>query len=218
MAKASKALAPKSASARKPRTRARPTFVCEEAGNAPDIVEASAINLAVAVGTVVTKPKVDQLSTTPNKSSRAGVDIDHIVIHYTTSQSLTGTLNHFKKASSEVSAHYVVGQDGKLVQVVSDSENAWHAGKKSMNRRSIGIEHVAAPGDKITAAQAQKSAALIKWLMQEYDISKTNIIPHVCVKSTNCCGDLFADFGGKGGAPCSVQGSALQQWLSSMSI
>ena len=66
--------------------------------------------------------------------------------------------------------------------------------------RSIGIEHVAALGDKITAAQAAKSIALIRWLIERVRRAEGNVIPHVCVKPTSCCGDLFKDFGGGAGA------------------
>ena len=102
--------------------------------------------------------------------------------------------------------------------MVNDSDRAWHAGNSSMNARSIGIEHVAALGDTITAEQAKTSAALIAWLMEEYEIDKDGVIPHCCVKSTSCCGDLFKDFGGGAGRSCDVQKSALHKWMTSMGI
>lgn len=149
----------------------------------------------------------------PHHSSRGGRDIDHIVIHYTTSRNIGGVIEHFLTGTPRVSAHYIVGQDGELVQVVEDDKAAWHAGSSDMNARSIGIEHVARAGDRITPAQEATSAALIRWLTAEYSIPHAQIIPHVAVKSTSCPGDLFADWGGKAGADKAVQGAALAKWL-----
>jgi len=87
-----------------------------------------------------------------------------------------------------------------------------------MNRRSIGIEHVAAPGDKITEKQERTSITLIKWLMYQYEVPKSQVIPHVCVKSTKCCGDLFAGYGGGAGKNCSEQKVALHKWMSAKEV
>lgn len=166
------------------------------------------------------KPTIQRQEPTSHKSSRNGTDIDHIVIHYTTSRNIEGTIRWFKNAppGERASAHYIVGRDGALVQMVDDSDAAWHAGVSTMNKRSIGIEHVAAPGDKIMEAQGKTSIALIKWLMHQYEVPKSQVIPHVCVKPTSCCGDLFADHGGGAGKPCSEQREALHAWMSTNGV
>lgn len=186
------------------------THVCEAAGDGAD--EGNFEESAAS------KPPVDRRETTTHKSSRNGTDIDHIVIHYTTSRSIEGTIRHFKTGSPRTSAHYIIGRDGTLVQIVPDGENAWHSGKSEMNRRSIGIEHVAAPGDKITETQGRTSIALIRWLMSEYDVPLANVIPHVCVKPTSCCGDLFKDYGGGADLSCAKQKAALHRWLAANGI
>ena len=49
-------------------------------------------------------------------------------------------------SSSKVSAHYFIKDNGKLLNLVPDLYEAWHAGKsswknfKSLNKYSIGIE------------------------------------------------------------------------------
>jgi hypothetical protein len=159
------------------------------------------------------KPHVSREILTSHRSERGGRDIDHIVIHYTTSRNIEGSISHFVSGSPQVSAHYIVGQDGELVQMVPDADAAWHAGSSDMNRRSIGIEHVAKAGDKITAEQEATSAALIRWLAERYGIPSANIIPHAAVKATSCPGDLFAGYGGKAGADKATQTAALQRWL-----
>lgn len=181
-------------------------LVCE-AGGEPEM----ALEAAPA------KPPTRQASTT-HKSSRNGTPIDHIVIHYTTSRNIEGTISHFVNGTPRVSAHYIVGQDGVLVQMVPDSERAFHAGNSQMNARSIGIEHVARLGDRITDAQSRTSIALIRFLIQTHDIPVSNVIPHVCVKPTDCCGDLFKDFGGGAGLSCAAQRAAVRGWLAANGI
>lgn len=163
------------------------------------------------------KPPARQEATT-HKSSRGGARIDHIVVHYTTSRNINGSISHFKTGTPRTSAHYIVGQDGALVQMVADDERAWHAGNSQMNARSIGIEHVAKLGDKITDAQSATSIALIRFLMHTHGIPFSNVIPHVCVKSTDCCGDLFKDFGGGAGLSCALQKAAVGRWLTANGI
>lgn len=186
-----------------PSATAGETFACEAAGDP----QAGCLEAAPR------KPRVHRIESTIHKSRRSGKAIDYIVIHYTTSRNIEGTISHFKTGTPKVSAHYIVGRDGKLVQMVPDRDCAWHAGTSDMNLRSIGIEHVARAGDKITAAQARTSAALIRWLMHSYAIPVAHVIPHVCIKSTSCCGDLFKDFGGGAGLPCAGQKAALHKWL-----
>src|SRR5687767_7964948 len=112
------------------------TFACEAAGDAWPACRTAAPR----------KPRVDRVESTGHKSSRGGSAIDHVVMHYTTSRNSEGSISHFKTGTRRASAHYIVGQDGKLVQMVADKDCAWHAGTSAMNSRSIGIEHVARVG------------------------------------------------------------------------
>jgi hypothetical protein len=191
-------------------------FACDGAGD--DVV-------AVMHAQALVKPTVDQVETTTHKSSRNGTKIDHIVLHYTGSRNVDGVVDHFKNGTPTVSAHYIIGQDGSLCHIVPDAEKAWHAGvvdepgaPANMNARSIGIEHAAKGNDKITPAQSAKSIALIKWLMSTYAIPLQNIIPHRCVHETDCCGDLFKDFGGGFGLACAAQRTGVRGWLASNGI
>jgi len=148
----------------------------------------------------------------PYKFSRNGVDVDTIVIHYTTSRSLSGTVSWFKSNPDSIAAHYVIGRDGKIVHMVKDSKLCYHG--NSQNRRSIGIEHSARLGDTMTSKQERSSIALIRWLMQEYDIDKERVIGHKCApRSTSCPGDLFADYGATANSNCSAVTTAIQKWM-----
>lgn len=127
---------------------------------------------------------------TPNQSSRNGVPIRRIVLHYTTSRNPQGTIAWFANPASRVSAHYMVGRGGELWQFVSDDRKAWHAA--GHNSDTLGIENVAAIGDKLTYAQEQKLIELLKWLMSEYKIPKSQITGHKWLpNSTSCPGSLW---------------------------
>jgi len=142
-------------------------------------------------GEPVRKPPIKAFIQSPNYSSRAGADIDTIFVHYTTAGTFESTKNHFLNPASQVSAHYVIDKNGDIYQMVRDADKAWHA--SSANLTSIGIEHVAKVGDRLTAAQEQSSVNLIKWLMTEYKIPKENIKAHKQVISTDCPGSIFGD-------------------------
>ena len=73
---------------------------------------------------------------------------DSIVIHYTAQTSTDGAVRSLTDPLRKVSAHFVIGRDGKLIQLVPMNKQAWHAGQSTWNGRSgynkysIGIEIV----------------------------------------------------------------------------
>jgi N-acetyl-anhydromuramyl-L-alanine amidase AmpD/V8-like Glu-specific endopeptidase len=97
--------------------------------------------------------------------------IERVVIHITDGgANINGTIAWFKNPAAKVSAHYVIGQDGEVVQMVRHNDKAWHA--SSANGNSIGIEHVAnTRGLKPTGAQLCASAALVTWLCDQFGIT-----------------------------------------------
>jgi hypothetical protein len=123
-----------------------------------------------------TKPVIKQFLKSPNCSCRNGASIDKIVLHCTEG-SLSSAVAEFQKADGrQVSAHYVIDRNGDIYQMVSDSDRSNHC--MGANQNSIGIEHVAGETDPLTAPQAAASAALIRWLLQQYHIPRTNIFGH----------------------------------------
>jgi hypothetical protein len=139
------------------------------------------------------KPPIKQFIQSPNHSSRNGVTIRRVIMHYTTSRNVDGTIEHFMDPGTQVSAHYVIARNGDIYQMVYDSDKAWHA--KKANADSIGIEHSAALGDQMTAAQELSSIALVRWLLSEYKLPKTAIHGHKYTPentgTTDCPDGLF---------------------------
>jgi N-acetylmuramoyl-L-alanine amidase len=95
---------------------------------------------------------VAEVRPSPNHGERKGYQRpDMIVLHYTGMQDAEAALQRLCSAASEVSAHYFVFEDGRILQLVPESRRAWHAGVASwagetdINSCSIGIE-IANPG------------------------------------------------------------------------
>ena len=86
----------------------------------------------------------------PNFSDRGGMSIEGIVLHYTAGGKAEGSARWFQDRASRVSAHFVVGRDGEVIQCVDLDRAAWHSGNAQMtykgqlrsavNRFTIGIE------------------------------------------------------------------------------
>ncbi len=142
------------------------------------------------------KPIIKEFIPSPNHSSRNGSSIGMIVMHCTEA-SLISTIATFRDGSADgrqVSAHYVIDKNGDIYQMVSDSDRANHC--RGANRDSIGIEHVAGEKDPLTQKQSDASAALIRWLTEQYDIPLRRIYgqdfaPGYSGGGTSCPDALF---------------------------
>ncbi|KQV24305.1 MULTISPECIES: N-acetylmuramoyl-L-alanine amidase [unclassified Kitasatospora] len=70
-----------------------------------------------------------------------GQKIEYIVIH-DTEASYDDTVSTFQAPATEASAHYLIGAgDGRVAQLVSTGNTAWHTGNRTFNMHSIGLEH-----------------------------------------------------------------------------
>ncbi|MCF3973522.1 N-acetylmuramoyl-L-alanine amidase [Paracoccus sp. EGI L200073] len=85
---------------------------------------------------------------------------------------------------AEVSAHWLVGEDGRTEPLVPEDRRAWHAGagawrgRDDVNSRSIGIE-IVNPGDRpFTAAQMDALVALLAGIMARWRIGADGVIGH----------------------------------------
>jgi len=86
------------------------------------------------------------------KNTRPMKELAFIIIHYTATTKTDPTVSYLKKADSGVSAHFVIGRNGEIIQLVPCDTQAWHAGESMykfnkeqfnyLNNYSIGIELV----------------------------------------------------------------------------
>jgi hypothetical protein len=126
---------------------------------------------------------------------RDGSAVELIVDHWTVVM-FEGAIRRFKDPASRLSAHYVIGQDGRIAQLVSEGDTAYHAGKFDVNLRSIGIEHEAspmmAPTDALYAASAQLHREIAARHGLTLNVGST-VLPHHAIVPTECPGTLDLD-------------------------
>ncbi|WP_329167762.1 N-acetylmuramoyl-L-alanine amidase [Streptomyces sp. NBC_01267] len=108
--------------------------------------------------------------------------IDRVVIHVVQG-SFTMALQVFGDPAHRAAAHYVLRRDGHVAQTVRELDVAFHAGNRSYNERSIGIEHegfVDRPAS-FTDAMYRSSARLTAGICKRYGIpvDREHIVGHV---------------------------------------
>ena len=112
---------------------------------------------------------------------------DVIILHYTGMPDGAGALRQLCNPASEVSAHYFVWEDGRVVQLVAEDRRAWHAGKglwkgeSDLNSASIGVEivncgHEALPPYPI--AQIDAVIALVGDISARRSIVPRRVLAH----------------------------------------
>jgi N-acetylmuramoyl-L-alanine amidase len=128
----------------------------------------------------------------PNAGPRRPVDgqtrVRHLVMHYTGMKSCEQALNRLCDPAFEVSAHYVVDEDGTVYRMVPEDQRAWHAGKsfwhgiRDINSTSIGIE-IVNPGHEygyraFPAAQIDAVMELAADIIARHHIKPCDVLGH----------------------------------------
>lgn len=107
-----------------------------------------------------------------------------VILHHTAQGSSEQTIKAFTLEKNEVSAHYIVGRDGKVIQMVNDYLRANHAGvgkwgnEADLNSSSIGIEIDNKGNEPYSEAQLISILALLADLKKRYNIPAANFIGH----------------------------------------
>ncbi len=123
-----------------------------------------------------------------NSKKRQKKDVRFIILHYTGMKNEKAAINKLTNIQSKVASHYLISENGKIINFVPDLYIAWHAGISfwknftSLNKNSIGIE-ITNPGHqfgykKFSNKQINSLVNLIKFLIKKYKINKKNIIGH----------------------------------------
>ncbi|MGE5689766.1 MAG: N-acetylmuramoyl-L-alanine amidase [Pseudomonadota bacterium] len=134
------------------------------------------------------RPKVSWLKGEGNytKAHRGPRAIDEIVIHVTEGP-FWGSVSWLRNEHSHASSHYIVSRRGRIVQIVHESDIAWHAGNWKVNVHSVGIEHEGYTDDPagFTGAQYRASAQLVAYIARRalMPIDRRHIIGHAQVPS-----------------------------------
>ncbi len=113
-----------------------------------------------------------------------------IIIHHTAQDSLEQTIKTFTLPKTQVSAHYVISDDGKIVQMLNDYLRAWHGGNAvwgkntDINSASIGIELDNNGSEPFSEKQIKSLLTLLARLKKDYNIPTANIIGHSDIAPT----------------------------------
>lgn len=123
----------------------------------------------------------------PNWNERK-LPVSMVVLHYTGMQSADEALARLCDPAAEVSAHYMIDEDGTVIRLVDEDKRAWHAGRSywrgitDINSASIGIELVN-PGHEFgyrpfSDAQMESLVPLLADIVRRHAISPANVIGH----------------------------------------
>ena len=115
---------------------------------------------------------------------REGLKPHLVVLHYTAMDSAEAALQRLCDPQAEVSAHYLIGRDGRLWQLVPEEMRAWHAGAgewcgmSDINSRSIGIELDNRGDHPFAARQMAVLEVLLAQILQRWAIPPAGVIGH----------------------------------------
>lgn len=113
---------------------------------------------------------------------------DMVVLHYTGMTTGPEALERMRDAAAQVSAHYMIEEDGTVFQLVPEERRAWHAGvsfwkgERDINSASIGIE-IVNPGHEwgyrpFPEAQIDAVIGLLDGIRERWDIPDHRILGH----------------------------------------
>lgn len=132
---------------------------------------------------------VERVEASPNFDERTGLARpDMIILHYTGMQFAHEAVDRLCDPKARVSSHYVVMDNGSILQLVPEIKRAWHAGVSSwtgdtdINSRSIGIE-IANPGHdfgypEFPARQIAAVITLCRSILTRNIIRPENVVAH----------------------------------------
>ena len=123
-----------------------------------------------------------------NPAKRSKNKIKFIIIHYTGMKDESAAIKRLQDPKSNVSSHYIIKNNGEIINMVPDLYEAWHAGVscwkqfKFLNKNSIGIE-ITNPGHQhhyrnFSFKQISSLKKLLNFLIQRYKIKKNCILGH----------------------------------------
>ena len=130
---------------------------------------------------------VDREQPSPNWNARQA-PVSMLVLHYTGMRTADEALARLCDPAAEVSAHYLVDEDGTVTRLVDEEKRAWHAGRSywrgitDVDSASIGIELVN-PGHEFgyrpfTDAQMEALIPLVAAIKARHDIPRANVVGH----------------------------------------
>ena len=110
-----------------------------------------------------------------------------VIIHHTSNDSADQALRTLANPVRSVSAHYLIGRDGVVVQLVDERARAWHAGESKwasntdINSASLGIELDNNGHEPFPDVQVSALLRLLADIKERYRIPGANFLGHADV-------------------------------------
>jgi len=107
-----------------------------------------------------------------------------VILHHTSDNTADEALRTLTNPARKVSAHYLIGRDGRRVQLVDESRRAWHAGVSywggvsDLNSASIGIELDNNGNEPFADAQITALLVLLGEITGRHGIPPANVLGH----------------------------------------
>ncbi len=109
---------------------------------------------------------------------------NYVILHQTSKPNAAAALATLTDPARKVSAHYLIGRDGALMQLVDEASRAWHAGESwwggntDLNSASIGIELDNTGDEAFAEAQIVALLDLLGELRLRHRIPRGNFLAH----------------------------------------
>ena len=146
---------------------------------------------------------------TPNFTPGRGGRTPLAIVNHITGGLYPGTLTWMQNPAAKASAHYLILQNGRILQLVKDEDTAWAVGfvnrpswplydGTNPNRYTLSIEHENLSGGLLTEEQYQASLWLHQQLIERWNIpiSRDHIIGHNQIDTVNRPQDPGPNFPG----------------------
>jgi N-acetylmuramoyl-L-alanine amidase len=110
-----------------------------------------------------------------------------VVLHHTSNDSAGHALRTLTDPLRRVSAHYLIGRDGGIIQLVDERARAWHAGAAKwgqdtdLNSVSLGIELDNNGDEAFPEVQISALLRLLADIKERYRIPTANFLGHADV-------------------------------------
>jgi len=145
----------------------------------------SLLGIVLALAACAPAPQRAGIPTTwqgsPNFNERKP---NFVVIHHTSDDTADQALRTLANPLRSVSAHYLIGRDGKIFQLVDERARAWHAGQSKwgadtdINSASLGIELDNNGREPFPDEQVLALLRLLADIRERYHIPAANFLGH----------------------------------------
>lgn len=109
---------------------------------------------------------------------------NYVILHHTTNDTAAEAVATLTNPLKQVSTHYLIARDGRIIYLVDELKRAWHAGdsywggNRDINSASLGIELDNNGNEPFADAQIDALIALLADVTVRWNIPVANVLGH----------------------------------------